>query len=289
MAIFEIITPERFSYKHTVRSHGWYDLLPFVIDEANDTLSFVSNNGGVPVYVTISESKGGLFVDVNAKKIDREAIERDVRHMLRLDDDMDEFYATAEKAGHVVWAAEANAGRLLRSPTVWEDLVKSICTTNCTWAVTRNMTTKLVDELGRETHCGRKAFPTAEAMAARDAAFYREIVRAGYRAEYFAELAVSVAAGKIDPESWLTSDLPTADLKKEMKKVKGVGDYAAENLLKLLGRYDGLALDSFLRGGFYKKHNNEIVCSDNEIEAHYERFGKWRGLAIWLDMTEKWT
>ena len=31
-------------------------------------------------------------------------------------------------------------------------------------------------------------------------------------------------------------------MKKEIKKIKGVGDYAAENLLKLLGRYDGLAL-----------------------------------------------
>jgi len=288
MAIFEIITPERFSYKHTVRSHGWYDLLPFVLDEANDTLSFVSNNGGVPVFVTISEGKAGLSVDVNAKKFDRDAIERDVRHLLRLDDDMDAFYVTAEKAGHVVWAAEANAGRLLRSPTVWEDLVKSICTTNCTWAVTRNMTTKLVEELGEPTHCGRRAFPTAEAMAGRDAAFYREIVRAGYRAEYFAELAESVAAGRVDPESWLTSDLSTADLKKEMKKVKGVGDYAAENLLKLVGRYDGLALDSWLRAGFYKKHNKGKKCDDKKIARHYRKFKSWQGLAIWCDMTEDW-
>ena len=38
---------------------------------------------------------------------------------------------------------------------------------------------------------------------------------------------------------WLTSDLPTAELLKQIKGVKGAGDYAAENLLKLLGRYDG--------------------------------------------------
>ena len=73
-----------------------------------------------------------------------------------------------------------------------------------------------------------------------------------------------------------------------MKRVKGVGDYAADNLLKLLGRYDGLALDSWLSSGFYKKHNDNTVCSDKNIEAHYERFGKWRGLVIWCDMTEKW-
>ena len=37
--------------------------------------------------------------------------------------------------------------------------------------------------------------------------------------------------------------LALPDLIKEMKSVKGVGNYAAENLLKLIGRYDGLALD----------------------------------------------
>lgn len=288
MSIVEIITPNRFSFKHTVRSHGWYDLLPFVFDEVNESLSFVSCGGSKPVFVTISGTDGGLSVDVNAKKFDRDAVERDVRRLLRLDDHMEEFYASAEKAGHVLWAAEANAGRLLRSPTVWEDLVKSICTTNCTWAVTRNMTTKLVEELGEPTRCGRKAFPTAEAMATRDAAFYRETVRAGYRSEYFAELAVSVAEGRVDPESWLTSDLPTAELKKEMKKVKGVGDYAAENLLKLVGRYDGLALDSWLRAGFYKKHNKGKKCDDKKIARHYQKFRSWQGLAIWCDMTEDW-
>ena len=108
------------------------------------------------------------------------------------------------------------------------------------------------------------------------------------REKDFAELAEKVASGKLDPESWLDSDLPTRELKKEMKTVKGVGDYAAENLLKLVGRYDGLALDSWLRSQFYKKHNGETVCADKDIEKFYEKFGEWRGLAIWCDMTERW-
>ncbi|MBA4186249.1 MAG: hypothetical protein H0X49_19905 [Acidobacteria bacterium] len=73
-----------------------------------------------------------------------------------------------------------------------------------------------------------------------------------------------------------------------MKQIKGVGDYAAENLLKLVGRYDGLALDSWLRSQFYKKHNAKQLCADKKIEKHYEKFGNWRGLAIWCDMTERW-
>lgn len=42
-------------------------------------------------------------------------------------------------------------------------------------------------------------------MAAKGADFYRDVVRAGYRSEYFAELAESVASGKVDPESWFRS------------------------------------------------------------------------------------
>jgi N-glycosylase/DNA lyase len=118
--------------------------------------------------------------------------------------------------------------------------------------------------------------------------FYRDEIRAGYRSPYFVELAEAVASGKIDPESWLHSDLPTPELKKQIKNVKGIGDYAAENLLKLIGRYDGLALDSWLRAEFYKKHNKEKKCADKKIEKFYKKFGDWKGLAIWCDMTERW-
>jgi len=97
-----------------------------------------------------------------------------------------------------------------------------------------------------------------------------------------------VTSGEIDVESWLTSELPTAELKREMKRVKGVGDYAAENILKLVGRYDGLALDSWVRGKFAQIRNGARKTSDKKIARYYARFGEWRGLALWCDMTRDW-
>ena len=284
-----IPVPPDFSFRFTIRSHGWYDLAPFVIEDADETLGFVfSSENMKPSFATMRATNGAVEVAIEDESADVDSITRDVRHILRLDDDLSAFYASTQKLSRVEWASNHKAGRLLRSPTVWEDLVKTICTTNCTWSVTRGMVAKLVEHLGEEATCGRRAFPTPEAMASRDAAFYRETIRAGYRSDYFAELALSVAEIRIDPESWLTSELSTADLKKEMKKVKGVGDYAAENLLKLVGRYDGMALDSWLRAGFYKKHNGGKKCEDKKIEKHYGKFGDWKGLAIWCDMTEDW-
>jgi N-glycosylase/DNA lyase len=149
----------------------------------------------------------------------------------------------------------------------------------------------LVDKLGRESddRAGlRKSFPTAEAMAEMPLKFFVDEVRAGYRAPYLKELAGRVASGELNVEGWLTSPLSTPELIKELKGVKGVGDYAAENLLKLLGRYDGLALDSWTRARFYEIRNSGRKANDKKIARYYARFNEWRGLALWCDVTRDW-
>lgn len=279
----DIDIPDNFSFRATVYSHGWSELAPFALDEENWRLSYVFSDGKRAVPGVIFESEGKLRVELDSGAIDGRKILADVRHLLRFDDDLDEFYASIASDERMGWMAHHRAGRLVRSPTVWEDLVKTMCTTNCSWGLTKSMVRNLVDKVGT-----KQAFPTSQAMAAMDEAFYREEIRAGYRSPYFVELAQKVVSGEINPQSWLATDLPTPELKKEIKKVKGVGDYAAENLLKLVGRYDGLALDSFLRGQFYKTHNKEKTCPDKKIEKHYKKYGQWRGLVIWCDMTERW-
>jgi N-glycosylase/DNA lyase len=163
-----------------------------------------------------------------------------------------------------------------------------ICTTNCSWALTEKMVFGLVNELGRESNDGRKSFPSAEVMAQKSEKFYRDKIRAGYRAPYLKELGQRVASGELDVEGWLRLDLPHDQFVKELKRVKGAGNYAAENLLKLIGRYDGLALDSWTRAQFAKLRNNGRVANDKKIARYYSRFNSWRGLALWCDMTRHW-
>jgi 3-methyladenine DNA glycosylase/8-oxoguanine DNA glycosylase len=286
-----IPTPSTFSFKRTAISHGWYDLPPFELKQETWTLTRVIDPGKTrPVTVEIEEGNRAVRVSVSRSVgrlvIDR--IVRDVRHMLRLDDDMTAFYDAVAHDPDFSWIASSGAGRLLRAPTIFEDLVKMICTTNCSWALTDKMVNGLVNALGRESSGGRRAFPTANSMAVMPERFYRDEVRAGYRAPYLKELAERVASEEVDVESWLTSELPTTELKREMKQVKGVGDYAAENMLKLVGRYDGLALDSWVRGKFARIRNGARKTSDKKIARYYSRFGEWRGLALWCDMTRDW-
>ena len=95
---------------------------------------------------------------------------------------------------------------MIRSPTVFEEVVKTICTTNCTWSATVRMVSALVEHLGEPAPGATDgplghAFPTPEAMARKNSAFYTETVRAGYRGEYLRSLARSVASGKLDLEA----------------------------------------------------------------------------------------
>jgi 3-methyladenine DNA glycosylase/8-oxoguanine DNA glycosylase len=297
-----IRTPKTFNFHRTVRSHGWYGLLPFELDKAKWKLTRVLDRGlRKPVTVEITSRKDSLKVATSRPVSDRAArnIIRDVRHMFRLDDDLQLFYQLMSADTEFAWIAEQGAGRLLRSPTVYEDLVKMICTTNCSWALTEKMVTALVNELGTKSDDGRKSFPTAEVMAQQSTAFYRDKIRSGYRAPYLKELAQRVASGELDVEGWGCSPTlkegvtpaehkSTEELLKEMKSVKGVGNYAAENLLKLIGRYDGLALDSWTRAQFARIRNHGRAASDKKIGRYYARFNTWRGLALWCDMTRHW-
>ena len=286
-----IDTPREFSFKRTVISHGWCELLPFQIDQEKWLLTRTLDlEGTKPVTVTIRATKRALVINAS-RRLSQSATKKvvaDVRHMLRLDDNIADFYRLLAADNDFNWIPRQGAGRLLRSPTVFEDLVKMICTTNCSWALTQKMVTGLVDNLGRESGNGQRTFPTPEAMALMPLKFYVNEVRAGYRAEYLKLLADRVASGALDVEAWLTSPLSTADLMKEMRGVKGVGPYAAENVLKLLGRYDGLALDSWTRAKFFSVRNNGRKTTDKKIARYYSRFKEWRGLALWCDMTRDW-
>jgi 3-methyladenine DNA glycosylase/8-oxoguanine DNA glycosylase len=286
-----ISTPRDFSFKRTVISHGWYGLLPFEIDRDNWMLSRVLDlEDGRPVTVKIAATRRGIRIQTSRRlsQAGTKRVVRDVRHILRLDDDMGEFYSRMAGESEFSWIPDQGAGRMLRSPTVFEDLVKMICTTNCSWALTQKMVTGLVENLGRESNDGRRAFPTPEAMALMPEKFYVNEVRAGYRAPYFKELADRVASGELDVEGWLDSSLSTPELIKAMREVKGVGPYAAENVLKLIGRYDGLALDSWTRAKFFEVRNNGRKTTDKKIARYYSRFKEWRGLALWCDMTRDW-
>src|SRR6266550_3151712 len=115
-----ISTPRDFSFKRTAISHGWYGLLPFELDRDNWILSRALDlKDDKPVTVAITARKRELRINTSrrlSQKAGREVI-ADVRHMLRLDDDMSGFYGLMSGEEDFTWVATQGAGRMLRSPS----------------------------------------------------------------------------------------------------------------------------------------------------------------------------
>jgi 3-methyladenine DNA glycosylase/8-oxoguanine DNA glycosylase len=181
-------------------------------------------------------------------------------------------------------------GRVLRSPTLFEDVIKTILTTNTLWTATKNMTLKLVNELGSSLSGAggeveapfNRAFPTPDALAASSPAFLREKIRVGYRASAIHQLAVRVASGTFDLESLKTSELPTLELRKELLTINGVGPYAAANLLLIMGRTDFIPIDSWaLKLVSHEWYGGKPVIP-KDVEKHFEHWGEFKGLAFWF-------
>ncbi len=285
--------PADFDFWRTAYSHGWCDLPPFTFDPSERTLGRIFDPGrGRLLACTLKAARGGITVHASSREpitaSEQRIVLNQIRTCLRLDEDFGPFYAAARTHPAFRWVAASRAGRLLRAPTVFEDVVKMICTTNCTWALTRIMVTNLVRIAGRPLFGTSCAFPDAAAVAALTERRMRADVKAGYRAPFLLELAERVASGKLSIETWRTSTLPTDQLQKEIRQIKGVGPYAAENILKLLGRYDHLGLDSWVRGRFAELHCRGRRVKDSTIERHYKPYGTWRGLFFWLEMTRDW-
>jgi N-glycosylase/DNA lyase len=208
-----------------------------------------------------------------------------IRHMLRLDADLSTFYAVALADDGLAWVV-SGAGRMMRSPTVFEDVVKTICTTNCAWSATVRMTTALVEHLGPEAPDGRRAFPGPAAMAEAGDDFYRDVARAGYRGAYLQTLALAVAEGALDLEGLNDPELDDEDVAERLLALPGCGPYATAHMMMLLGRYSRLILDSWTRPKYARVNGRK--AADRTIERRFRRYGDYAGLAFWLYLTRDW-
>ena len=272
----------------TLSSHGLADLPPSALDEEARTLeTTLPLPRGRARTLHVRAGRPG-FARVEGENIgarDAVVIAEAVRYMLRLDADLSGFYEAARDDPELSWTA-AGAGRMLRSPTVFEDVVKTICTTNCTWSATVRMVTALVSELGLEAPGGGHTFPTPQAMASAGEKFYKDVVRAGYRGPYLRSLASDAAAGTLDLEALNDPELPDDEVAARLLALPGCGPYATAHMMMLLGRYSRLILDSWTRPTYASLRGRK--ASDKTIERRFRPYRDYAGLAFWLYLTRDW-
>ncbi len=279
--ILRVQLPPDFQFDAVVRSHGWYDLLPFAYDRAAGSLStLVTSRDGV---ARIEFREAGGVLEAKASGLDRRAVAAIARRVFSLDAAFDGFATSLAATPDLARAFARAGGRMLRAPTAFEDAVKMLLTTNCSWAATKGMVVRLIAEAGTDG-----AFPSPDAVARLGAPRLKSRVRCGYRATALARFARRVAAGRLDLESWERRDLPAEEARAAILVENGFGPYAAEGLLRIFGRHEFLAIDSWVRQKYRRLYRGPVESTDSSIARRYARFGAYRGLALWLDMTKDW-
>jgi 3-methyladenine DNA glycosylase/8-oxoguanine DNA glycosylase len=279
---FQVAVPRDYVLRRDACSYGYFVLYPNFWDPVLRTFTRVLELSEGPAVLTIAQGKRGEALSVAADRgllrREREASKRAIMRMLRLDEGAEvirEFHRLDPR-----WK-RSGRGRLMRSPSFFEDVIKTVTSCNVTWPSTVMMNRRLCEVVGRGG-----AFPTPRRLARTRAATLRARCRVGYRDQRILELAGMFASGDIEPEWFEDPTTPDDALWERLMEFPGVGRYAAANIMQLLGRYHRLPLDSeSLRHG---KTILGMEGSDAQImrrlHDHFAPFGRHAFRSYWFEL-----
>ena len=280
MPAMKMETPAGFSLRETIEAHGWHQLLPFRWDPEAAVLERVEELAdGRVALLRIAEPEAGCLMLEGAEGADEADLTARVRRMLQLDIALDDFHAFCTVRPALAHIPERKQGRMLRCPTLWEDTVKVILTTNTTWAQTRGMSARILNHFGSPCPVApeRRAFPGPEQIAEVSLEAFAAVARVGYRAAAIHGLACDIQDGTTDLEALQTEPLDTLVLRKRLLALRGVGPYAAATLLLYLGHGEHINVDSWARALVGKELGHPVT--DAEVHAFFADYAPWRGLA----------
>lgn len=257
-------------------SHGWCRLAPFTFGGNHLHWAVrLPRRGACMVRIGWSHESNTVRVAIPGRRIgdeDRNFLRSRVRWMFRADESFQEFWDLCRDHAVLKHCPLQRTGALLRCATVFEDLVKTICTVNCSWANTKLMVSNLCRRFGEPCAEASEAFtfPSIERIAAASEEELKA-AKVGFRARYLRELSCRIVAGELDLDAWCCES-DTHALRPKILGVKGVGSYAANHLLMLLGHYDQIPCDSVVREylGMSPKADAKVV-----ERAAAKRYGHW--------------
>lgn len=311
-----IPAPRDYVLSRDVCSYGYFLLWPNHWDVVAQALSRVLMLPQGPAVVRVTQeatsggkSKGGaILAQFHRTLRASESAEatKQITRMLRLDEPA-ETIAEFHKADPR-WK-KSGRGRLFRSPTLFEDVLKTVTSCNVQWPGTIQMNRRLCEVVGERITIGGEgsgksggtrdqvtidaySFPDAATLACTRPETLRARCRVGYRDKRIVELAVlfstPASKGGID-QAWL-EDPATPDEKvfKALIDLPGVGPYAAANIMQLLGRYSRLPLDteSVRHGRTLLGYKGSSAHVMKKVHKHFAPFGRHAFRSYWFEMWE---
>ena len=281
-------TPADFRLPRDVCSYGYFVLFPNHWDTRRERLIRVLHLNDGPATARITQPVPTQPVirarfDRRLSRPEQDLARTQIARMLRLDED-----ASHSRAFHRVDPRWKRSGRsrLFRSPTLFEDVIKTVSSCNVAWPSTVGMNRRFCEVLGSKAPSGLCAFPTPHKLARTRAGTLRGRCRVGYRDQRMIDLAKLFVNGHID-EAWLTNPATSDDdVFNFLISLPGIGPYAAGNIMMLLGRYARLAIDteSVRHGKNVLGMTGTDRAISKQLAAHYESFGVYRFKSYWFEL-----
>ena len=274
--------PSDYDLARDVCSYGYFLLAPNRWDPESRTFSRVLRlpEGHGAVRIVQPERKHGSPLragfDRSLTRAEQAEARRQIARMLQLDDDVRVFHNVDPR-----WK-RGGRGRLFRSPSMFEDVIKTVTSCNVAWPSTIKMNTRLCEVID-------PAFPSAAQLARRKPSMLRARCNVGYRDRRIVDLGKLFAGKRGLDVAWFEDPAtPDDEVEAALLKLPGIGPYAAGNIMQLLGRYSRLAIDTES-----VRHARVTLGWEGEdrelykrLERHYAQFGDHRFRSYWFELWE---
>jgi 3-methyladenine DNA glycosylase/8-oxoguanine DNA glycosylase len=278
-----IPAPADYDLARDACSYGYFLLSPNHWDPRTGTFSRILDLADGPATVRVAQDGRAALraaADRALSRGERTECTRLLARMLRLDEGTDmvrDFHRADPR-----WRKSGRA-RLFRSPTFFEDVIKTVTSCNVTWPSTVIMNRRLCEVVGRGG-----AFPDPRRLARTRAGTLRARCRVGYRDQRILELSRLFASRELDPAWFEDPATPDDAIHERLLELPGIGPYAAANIMQLLGRYSRLPLDteSLRHGRTILKMRGPARRIMKRLHAHYAPFGAHAFRSYWFEM---WT
>ncbi len=279
-SMITVRVPNGFDLSRAVCCYGYFLLAPNRWDPSTQRLFRPLRGDGDRLILTIISQRYRDRICIECaervSRVEARLLRHQVARMLRLGEDFRPWHRLHRPA------RRAKFDRLFRSPTLFEDIVKTMTGCNVTWSGTMRMNALMCQ------HVGKGGFPTPCELAAVRADTLKRRCKVGYRSQRIVWLARRVVRGDLDLASLETPHQSTAMVFDRLTKIHGIGKYAAANLCQLLGRYDCVAIDSETLRHFRQYHGVTKTADPRafyrRIEAHYARYAPYQFLAYWFEL-----
>jgi 3-methyladenine DNA glycosylase/8-oxoguanine DNA glycosylase len=288
---FSLRVPDDYSLSRDFCSYGYFLLAPNRWNVAQQALTRAFAIERVPFSLEITQKHAGTALRVTStRSLSAKSMAKTrmmLVRMLRLDEEASTIADFHRKDPR--WKASGR-GRLMRSPTLFEDIIKTVTSCNVTWPSTIQMNRRLCEVLSppvcRSSPDPHAPFPEAGAVATARVQTLRARCRVGYRDARIVELARLFRAGAVRPawfEDPTTSDQQILDA---LIELPGIGPYAAANILQLLGRYSRLPCDSetLRHGTTVLGYQGTPSAINKAVRAHFAPSGPHAFRSYWFEL-----